>query len=235
MVGPGDCGHGKAGDLEIRAVEDEVQFPFRGLAGKRGPAFRVGADQAGGPEEERHFAFAPQGVEVTRQDDRAVHGADQPVEAFKLLDKPRNEVCAVFTVQEEVGLRGATTSAYALEPDIGIALDVTPAGDMPKAARMTVGLGKGIAVKVMDNAVICHPTVRARMEEAAKDAGIPYQLEVLTAGGTDSGAIHLSRGGVPSGVLSIPCRYVHSPAETIDLGDLEGGIKLLAKLMNEAW
>lgn len=162
-------------------------------------------------------------------DDRA--GCALLVEAFKLLERPDNDIYAVFTVQEEVGLRGAKTAAYAVDPDVGIAIDVTPAFDPPKAARGSVALGGGIAVKVMDSSVVCHPAVRALMEDAARKAGVKYQLEVLTAGGTDSGAISLSRGGVRTGVLSIPCRYVHSPAETIDMGDYEGGVKLLAHIM----
>ncbi len=153
------------------------------------------------------------------------------VEAFKQLKSPQNEIVAVFTVQEELGLRGATTAAYAVDPDMGIALDVTLTGDAPKANRMSVKLGGGIAIKVMDSSVVCHPAVRKLMESTAQTHGIQWQHEVLTAGGTDSGAIHKSRAGVPCGVLSVPCRYVHSPAETIDLGDLEAGIRLLAAIM----
>ena len=142
-----------------------------------------------------------------------------------------NTLVGVFSSQEEVGLRGARVAAYSVDPDIGVALDVTGTGDVPKVkARMAMTLGGGPAIKIMDRSVICSPLVRDAMIAAAKEAGIPYQLEVLTYGGTDAGAIQLSRGGVPSGVLSIATRYIHSAAETIDLRDLEQGGALLQAL-----
>lgn len=156
------------------------------------------------------------------------------IDALLEAKKSDNEICAVFTVQEEVGLRGATTAAWQAEPDLAIAVDVTLVDCPPKAVRQSVQLGKGPAVKVMDRSVICHPEVRAMMEKVAQEKGIEYQLEVLAYGGTDSGAIHVSRGGVPSGVLSIPCRYVHTPAETIDMNDYWGGVRLLAAIMERA-
>ena len=143
-------------------------------------------------------------------------------------DNCPNELVGVFSTQEEVGLRGARVAAYSVDPDIGVALDVTATGDVPEVKpKMAVGLGKGPAIKVMDRSLIATPLVRDAMIAAAKDAGIPYQLEVLTIGGTDAGAIQLSRGGVPSGTISIATRYVHSAAETIDLRDLEQGGALL--------
>lgn len=151
------------------------------------------------------------------------------VEAMMRLGDTPNEVVAVFSVQEEVGLRGARTAAFAIDPDLGIALDVTTTGDVPDSKlRMTVKLGGGAAVKVMDSSLICSPVVRDKLVTLAKEKQIPYQMEVLTAGGTDAGAMLLSRGGVPSGVISIPCRYVHSNAETIDLRDAQAGAELLA-------
>lgn len=182
--------------------------------------------------------YAPQVSELGNRiaspymDDRA--GVALLMEAFLQAGACENEVVAVFTVQEEVGLRGATTAAYSVDPDLAIAIDVTPAGDTPKSVRLPVKLGAGPAVKVMDRSIVCHPQVRTLMEETAAKHGIPFQREVLPYGGTDSGAIHLTRGGVRSGVLSIPCRYVHSPVETIDLSDLEGGVSLLAAIMNTA-
>ena len=147
-----------------------------------------------------------------------------------------NELIGVFSAQEEVGLRGARVAAYAEKPDIGIALDVTFTGDTPGVKpKMAVALGKGPAIKVMDRSLISTPLVRDAMIEAAKEAGIPYQLEVLPFGGTDAGAIQLSRAGVPSGVLSIATRYVHSAAETIDTRDLEQGARLLLALANREY
>ncbi|NLJ41737.1 MAG: M42 family metallopeptidase [Clostridiales bacterium] len=162
-------------------------------------------------------------------DDRA--GCALLVETIKSLESTPNDLYFVFTTQEEVGLRGAKTSAYALEPDLGISVDVTITGDTPKAKPMAVSLGEGPAIKIKDASILAHPKVKELMVGTAKKHGIPYQLEILEFGGTDSGAIHLSRGGVPSGVLSIPCRYVHSDSETIDANDLKNGVKLLVKIL----
>ncbi|MCL2547832.1 MAG: M42 family metallopeptidase [Symbiobacteriaceae bacterium] len=142
-----------------------------------------------------------------------------------------NDCYFVFTVQEEVGLRGARTSAFAIDPDYGIAVDVTGTGDTPKARVMEVSLGKGPTVKVKDASVICHPKVRRFMAEVAEKHEIPYQLEVLESGGTDSGAIHLTKAGVPSGVMSIPWRHGHSASEMVDMDDVANGIKLLSAIL----
>ncbi len=145
------------------------------------------------------------------------------------------ELCFVFSVQEEVGLRGARTAAYHLKPDFGLAVDVTRVGDTPKSPLMAVGLGKGAAIKVKDSSVITHPAVRRFMIETAERYHIPYQLEVLERGGTDAGVIHLSRQGVPTGALSIPCRYVHTPSEMVDSSDLKAAVDLLEKLCVGSW
>lgn len=158
------------------------------------------------------------------------------VEAARRLPRSLPQgVCFLFSVQEEVGLRGAATAAYRLEPDYGFAVDVTSVGDTPEAPLMAVALGKGPAIKVKDRSVICHPRVRELMIETAEKEKIPYQLEVLEYGGTDAGAIHLSRGGVPSGALSIPCRYVHAPSEMVDAGDVSHTVTLIEKLVTRAW
>ncbi len=146
-----------------------------------------------------------------------------------------NEIYFVFTVQEEVGLRGARTSAYRLNPDIGLAVDVTRSGDTPEAPRMAVSLGKGPTVKVKDNSIIAHPRVKERMMAVAEGEGIPYQPEVLERGGTDAGAIHITREGIPSGVMSIPCRYIHTAAEMVDAGDVEYGRRFLTALLEDSW
>ncbi len=164
-------------------------------------------------------------------DDRA--GCAVLLEAMKQLKDSDNEIYAVFSTQEEVGLRGARTAAFSIMPDMGIALDVTIADDYPmqKKRVTTSRLGGGAAIKVMDRGSISHPAVKDAMEQAAIKAGVPYQFEVLTGGATDAGAIHLTGGGVPSGTLSIPCRYVHAPCETVDIGDLEACVKLLTALL----
>ncbi|MGI5875213.1 MAG: M42 family metallopeptidase [Dethiobacteria bacterium] len=154
----------------------------------------------------------------------------------KVPDSLPNNLYFVFTVQEEVGLRGAGPIAYRLKPDYGIAVDVTRVGDTPKPEfKMEVSLGKGPAIKIKDSSIICHPEVTGRMIEIAEKNKIPYQLEILERGGTDAGAIHLSREGVPAGVLSIPCRYVHTPAEIVDLKDIENGITLLLEILKDKW
>ena len=148
------------------------------------------------------------------------------IEALKLLSNIENDLYFVFTAQEEVGLRGAKTAAYGIEPDIAIAFDVTATGDTPKAKLMDVKLGDGPAIKIKDNSILCHPKVKEYMIKIEKNNNIPYQLEVLEFGGTDSGAIHLSKTGVPSGVLSVPCRYLHSTCEMVFISDVKNTIEL---------
>ncbi|MFW5979895.1 MAG: M42 family metallopeptidase [Halanaerobiales bacterium] len=137
----------------------------------------------------------------------------------------------VFTVQEEVGARGAKTAAYHLNPDIGFAVDVTATGDTPEAHTMDVSLGEGTAIKIKDKSSITHPEIKNLLINTAQKNNIKYQLEVLEYGGTDAGNIHLSRGGVPSGTISVPCRYVHTPAEVIDFNDVNASINLLEKVL----
>ncbi len=153
------------------------------------------------------------------------------IEALKNMKNSNNDLYFVFTVQEEVGIRGAKTAAYTINPDYGIAFDVTATGDTPKAKPMAVKLGAGPAVKIKDNSILCHPKVKNFMMEQAKNNNIPYQIEVLEFGGTDSGAIHLSQSGVPSGVLSIPTRYVHSTCEMCYMSDIANSVELTIKLI----
>lgn len=156
------------------------------------------------------------------------------LEAMLALEETNNEIIAVFSVQEEVGLRGATTAAYAVNPDMGIAIDVTGTGDVPKAkTKLAIELGKGAAVKIMDRSLICSPAVVEMMESLAKKKGIAVQREVLPYGGTDAGAIQKTRSGVPSGAISIPCRYIHSGAETVDLRDVQACIDLTLACMEQ--
>lgn len=155
-------------------------------------------------------------------------------EMLMYLDETPNTVVAVFSTQEEVGCRGAMTAAYSVRPDMGVALDVTAWGDTPEVKLPAVKLGKGPAVKFIDSNMIATPAVRDLMLRAAEEAGVAAQREVLPFGGTDGGSIQRSRAGVPTGTLSIPCRYVHSPAEVIDMRDMEGALKLLLKLVEIA-
>ncbi len=144
-----------------------------------------------------------------------------------------NDLYFVFTTQEEVGLRGARTSAYGINPDFALAVDVTDTGDTPETNEMAVKLGGGAAIKVMDASVLCDSTVRSLLIEAAKEKKIPYQLEVMTDGGTDAGAISLTREGVKTGGVSIPTRYIHSPSEMVDISDVEAVIALLSEFIKK--
>ncbi len=150
------------------------------------------------------------------------------IELIKALPKTDNEIYYVFTTQEEVGLRGAKTAAYGIMPDCAVAIDVTLTGDTPECSKREVRLGGGPAIKIKDSAYIAHPAIRRELEDLARANGIPYTLELLDRGGSDPGAIQLAGAGVPCGGISIPCRNVHSPAEMVNLEDLDNCVKLAA-------
>ncbi len=177
--------------------------------------------------------FVAQGTRLVSKamDDRI--GCAVLIELLRRLDETPHDLYAVFAVQEEVGLRGARTSAYGIEPDMAIALDVTCTGDTPEAKPMAVELGAGPAVKVKDSGMIAHPKVRQLLVDRAEEAGIPYQLEVLERGTTDAAVVQLVRAGVPAGCLSVPCRYVHSPSEMVDERDVENSVRLLLKVLQK--
>jgi endoglucanase len=149
------------------------------------------------------------------------------IETLRQIKKSVNDLYFVFSVQEEVGLRGARTGAYAIAPAYAIAVDVTVTGDAPEAEKMEVGLGKGTAIKVKDSSFIAHPAIKDKLISIAERLKIPYQLEVLLRGTTDAAVIQLIKEGVVSGVISIPTRYVHTTCETCDLGDVDWTVKLL--------
>jgi len=159
-------------------------------------------------------------------DDRV--GCAVLVEAMKRLKKTSCTVYAVGTVQEEVGLRGAITAAFGIYPDVGIAIDVTVAGDVPgvKEVEAPIKLRKGPSLTVADRGLITHPKVLRLLIDAAEENRIPYQLETGLPGSTDAARISLTREGVPSGVISIPTRYIHSPASMLSLEDAENAVKL---------
>ena len=138
------------------------------------------------------------------------------------------DVYYVFSVQEEVGCRGARPAAFALAPDYALCFDVTGTGDTPGAGVMACSLGGGAAVKIKDNSVICHEEVVKTLCDLAKEQKIPYQRELLTYGGTDTSSMQMAGAGSRAGALSIPCRYIHSSVETCDLGDAEACASLAA-------
>ena len=153
------------------------------------------------------------------------------VATLQQLGRTPHEVAFVFSVQEEVGLRGARTSAFGLAPDVGIALDVTIAADTPECRKLSMKLGAGPCIKVADPGLIAHPGVKELLIRTAETHVIPYQLEVLDGGTTDASAIQLAGSGVAAGCVSIPCRYVHTPSEMVDVRDVENAVRLMVALL----
>jgi endoglucanase len=149
------------------------------------------------------------------------------LEALSQIAAHTSDLYFVFTVQEELGMRGAKTAAYRIDPDYGIAVDVTLADELDSKHRGSSILGGGAAIKVMDNTVICHPQVVERLVGLADVNGTAYQRDVISGGGSDAGAIHLNRMGALTGGISVPCRYIHSPIETVDVGDVQACVRLL--------
>ncbi len=150
------------------------------------------------------------------------------IETLKQLTNTDCTIYAVGTVQEEVGLRGATTATFGVDPDVGIALDVTVAGDVPgvKEFDTNVKMGKGPVLTVADSGLITHPKVLRLLVEAAEENKIDYQLETGLPGTTDAARMSLTRQGVPSGTVSTATRYIHSPVGVLSLKDAENSVKL---------
>jgi putative aminopeptidase FrvX len=161
-------------------------------------------------------------------DDRV--GCAVMIETLKQLGKTDCTICAVGTVQEEVGLRGAATAAFGVDPDVGIALDVTVAGDVPGVREFdaNVKMGKGPTLTVADSGLITHPKVLRLLLDVAEENKIAYQLETGVPGSTDAARISLTRQGVPSGTVSVATRYIHSPVGMLNLKDAENSAKLTA-------
>jgi endoglucanase len=161
-------------------------------------------------------------------DNRA--GCAAMVETLKLLEKTEWSVCAVGTVQEEVGLRGAGAAAFGVDPDVAIALDVTIAGDVPGVREFdtSVKMGKGPALTISDSGLITHPKVLRWLIDTAEQEIIPIQLESGLLGSTDAARISITRQGIPCGNVSIPTRYIHSSTGVLNLRDIEKSAKLTA-------
>jgi len=140
------------------------------------------------------------------------------------------DVYFVACVQEEVGLRGAQTAAYAIDPDVGVAIDVTLSCDTPGVSKddAVTQLGKGVAIKVMDSASISHRGLFDEFVRIARQRRIPHQREVLPRGGTDAGAVQRSRGGKRAITISVPTRYVHTVTEAVHRRDARAAVDLLA-------
>ncbi len=148
--------------------------------------------------------------------------------ALMQIKKTENDLYFVFSSQEEVGLRGAKTAAFAIDPDYGLAVDVTGTGDTPEVTpKMDCKLGGGAAIKIMDSSVLCHPKTVGLLEQAARENAIPVQKEILLYGGTDAGPMMVTRAGVYAGAVSIPTRYIHSPCEMANVEDIRACVRLI--------
>ncbi len=155
------------------------------------------------------------------------------IEAMKRIKNSKNTIYFVFASQEEVGVRGARPAAFKINPDCAVALDVTGTGDTPESDKMEVKLDGGAAIKVKDSGMITNRSIREKLIDAAKKNKIKYQLEVLEHGTTDAFGIQITAGGIPSGAISIPSRYIHSPSEMVSLSDVEACIDLVVAFANE--
>jgi len=154
------------------------------------------------------------------------------IEALKKLNNPYNDVYFVFTVQEEVGLRGATVAAERVKPDLGIALDVTVAFDYPNSGEGSNTLGGGAAIKISDGSVLCDEYLVDEMIKCAEENSIKYQRDIIDAGGTDAGAINRSYFGVKASGISVATRYVHGPNCFVNMKDTEACVELLSKYVD---
>ncbi len=165
-------------------------------------------------------------------DDRS--GVAVLIETLRGIKSTPHDLYFVFTTQAEVGVRGAGAAAYGIEPEIGLAVDVTATGDTPASMKMAMELGKGPCVKFRDPGMLADPRVVEWMIRTSEKAKIPYQREVLLVGSTDGRGIQISRAGVMTGALSIPCRYVHSASEMVDYNDIKNSVKLLTAMLSKA-
>ena len=219
------------GDERPGAPKLEEFYVDLGLPGERVKALVSLGDSI---TMDRTFERVGENVIGKAMDDRT--GVFTMIEALRQLGPHTATVIAVATVQEEVGLRGAGTSAFSVEPDIAIALDVTLALDipgMPEADAVT-RLGDGAAIKVFDSSTISNYKLVQHMLDVAERNDISHQMEVLPRGGTDAGAMQRVRGGAAAMTVSVPTRYVHTVNEMVDLRDLDAASTLLARYLEEA-
>jgi tetrahedral aminopeptidase len=226
--------NGKIGVIGAERMEEpsrvpsiEQMFIDLGFSNRKDASVKVGDIAAF----ERPFNDLGNRLVSKAMDDRV--GVAVLIETLHQLKDSPHELFFVFSTQEEVGLRGATTAAFGVDPDLGLAVDVTGSGDTPKGMKMEVSLGKGPAIKVRDSGMLSDPRVVDWMVRTAEKAKIPYQLEVLEAGTTDARAIQTTRAGVPVGCLSIPTRYIHSPSEMVDFNDVQNSVRLMLALLSQ--
>mgnify|MGYP001765800894 FL=1 len=228
--------NGRSGVISMEPMDDPTRVPSfdqlyidLGLSSNQDAPVKVGDVAAF----ERPFLDLGDRLVAKSMDDRI--GAVVLIEALRQLKSTPHELYFVFSVQEEVGVCGATAAAFGLDPDLGLAVDVTGTGDTPRRSkvRMQVSLGKGPAVKVRDGGMLADPRVIDWMVRTAEQQSLPYQLEILEGGSTDARAMQLTRAGVPAGCLSIPCRYIHSPSEMVDYKDVQQAVQLMVALISQ--
>jgi len=164
-------------------------------------------------------------------DDRA--GCTVLAEGFKNLKESPYDLVAVGSVQEELGIRGAKTAAWQVDPDYGLALEGTFVADVPgtRPDRISSKLKAGPVVTIMDRTVFTHPAILKTLINAGREKSIPFQFKKVPVGGTDAGAIHLTKAGVPSGTVAVPCRYIHGPASIMHIDDLKNTILLVTEFV----
>ncbi len=156
------------------------------------------------------------------------------LEAAKRIENPDATIHFCATVQEEVGLRGATALGVDVDPDLAVALDVTVANDFPAVKNerdYVTRLGDGAAIKLKDGSVVTTPKVHKRMRSVAEEENIPYQLEVLPSGGTDTAGFQNTYGAKPVGAISIPTRYLHTVTESANGDDVSATIDLITAFL----
>jgi putative aminopeptidase FrvX len=220
----GVIGSDRISDL-TRTPTLEQCFIDVGASGKKDCPVKVGDVCAF----DRPFLDLGKRLVAKSMDDRI--GCAVLIETLRSLNSSPHELYFVFTTQEEIGTRGATASAFGVDPDIGLAVDVTGTGDTPKGSKMEVALGNGPAIKVKDGGMLADPRIVEWMVHTAGKAKVPCQREVLEGGTTDARAIQLARAWVPAGCLSIPSRYIHSPSEMVDYDDVQNSVNLLIALL----
>ena len=227
--------NGATGVIYMEPLDDMTKVPTidqlyidLGLSSNQDAPVRIGDVAAF----DRPFMDLGDRLVAKSMDDRI--GAAVLIETLRQIKNTPHQLFFVFSAQEEVGVRGATTAAFGINPDLGLAVDVTGTGDTPRRTnvRMQVSLGKGPAIKVRDGGMLADRRVVDWMVRGAEKLNLPYQMEILEGGSTDARAMQLTQAGVPAGCLSIPCRYVHSPSEMVDYQDVQQAVQLLVELLS---
>lgn len=164
-------------------------------------------------------------------DDRA--GCTVLSEVFRPLKNSPFNVVAVGSVQEELGIRGGRTAAWQVDPDYGLALEGTFVADVPNTRpdRVSSRIKGGPVLTVLDRTSFSHPRVLRTLVKAAREKSIPFQFKKVMVGGTDAGAIHLTKAGIPSGTIAVPCRYIHGPVSILHINDLKNTTQLVSEFV----